>query len=239
VYYRVYTAAGGIPSKSAWDATTPFLGRIAAKAIPPPHNVMSLKRCIVNTEQLRDPCGSRTLLFSSPASQDPMAPTTKLGIFPMQSEFGGCGVNTVSAFDPTAPYALVVPDCDADADIQAIKIPELYCPIAQFELITLLVHYQLFTQVGEDVSKTAFNLATQAIGRIEILRICPPPESVKRCIARVEGRAVYAYGDLFENIAVDLPLTDDRYGPLDEEGCLGSSAEWPLVLVMPPDVSHK
>ncbi|KAJ7769545.1 hypothetical protein B0H14DRAFT_2402497, partial [Mycena olivaceomarginata] len=229
VYYRVYTAAGEVPSKSAWDATTPFLGRIAAKAIPPPHNVMSLKRCIVNTEQLRDPRGSRTLLFSSPASQDPMAPTTKLGIFPMQSEFWGCGVNTVSAFDPTAPYALVVPDCDTDVDIQAIKISELY------------LHYQLFTQVGEDVSKTAFNLATPAIGRIEILRICPPhdPESVKRCIARVEGRAVYAHGDLFENITVDLPLTDDLYGPLDEDGCLGSSPEWPLVLVMPPDVSHK
>lgn len=123
----MYTAAGEIPSKSAWDVTTPFLGRIAAKAIPPPHNVMSLKRCIVNTEQLRDPRGSRTLLFSSPASQDPMAPTTKLGIFPMQSEFWGCGVNTVSAFDPTAPYALVVPDCDTDVDIQAIKISELYC----------------------------------------------------------------------------------------------------------------
>ncbi|KAJ7731469.1 hypothetical protein B0H14DRAFT_2409447, partial [Mycena olivaceomarginata] len=219
VYYRVYTAAGEIPSKSAWDVTTPFLGRIAAKAIPPPHNVMSLKRCIVNTEQLRDPRGSRTLLFSSPASQDPMAPTTKLGIFPMQSD----------------PYALVLVTGEKDAGVNQIEIPIHHGDTARY------LHYQLFTQVGEDVSKTAFNLATPAIGRIEILRICPPhnPESVKRCIARVEGRAVYAHGDLFENITVDLPLTDDLYGPLDEDGCLGSSPEWPLVLVMPPDVSQK
>jgi hypothetical protein len=99
----------------------------------------------------------------------------------------------------------------------------------------------LFTRVGEDLSKTSFKLATSGLERIEVLRICLPhdPESVKRCIAKIEGRHAYAYGDLFENITANLPLTDDLYGPLDEEGCLGTCVEWPLVLVMPePGEDH-
>jgi hypothetical protein len=137
---------------------------------------------------------SKASLFLNPFSTQPMD----------NIAIGGTGKPT--GCNPESPYALVLVTGEKDAGVNQIEIPihhgdtARYCalflaegPIAQFELITLLVHYQLFTQVGEDVSKTAFNLAIQAIGRIEILRICPPPESVKRCIARVEDRAVYAY----------------------------------------------
>ncbi|KAJ7706517.1 hypothetical protein B0H14DRAFT_2415809, partial [Mycena olivaceomarginata] len=221
VYYRVYTPDAAIHSKSAWDAKDQFLGRIAANSIPPPHNVGSLKRCTAHTEGLLEACGSSISLFVSPASQIPMSDTTKLAI--SSPELPKYSTRTlVTAFDSETPYSLVALK-DAILDKSAPQHPSSF----------FLVYYRLFTQVGEDVSKTAFNVATPSVGRIEILRICPPhnPESVKRCIANVEGKAMYAYGNLFENITADEPLTDDLYGPLDEEGCLGSCAEWPLVLV--------
>jgi hypothetical protein len=50
VYYRVYDEDGESPSKTSFDHSEPCLGRIDAVAVPPPHTVASLKRCIIQAE---------------------------------------------------------------------------------------------------------------------------------------------------------------------------------------------
>ncbi|KAJ6570322.1 hypothetical protein B0H10DRAFT_2237941 [Mycena sp. CBHHK59/15] len=55
VYYRVYAPDGAIPSKTAPDPGNPFIGRIKATSVPPPHNVLSLKRTLGELEASRTP----------------------------------------------------------------------------------------------------------------------------------------------------------------------------------------
>ncbi|KAJ7464070.1 hypothetical protein FB451DRAFT_1264599 [Mycena latifolia] len=53
IYYRVYDPNGAMPAKSAFNPADPFIGRITARSIPPPHTVASLTRCLVHAEQLK------------------------------------------------------------------------------------------------------------------------------------------------------------------------------------------
>jgi hypothetical protein len=52
VYYRVYTEDGAIPSKAPINTEDPYLARIAAKSVAPPHRVSSLKRCMSKVENI-------------------------------------------------------------------------------------------------------------------------------------------------------------------------------------------
>jgi hypothetical protein len=52
VYYRVYDEDGESPSKTSFDHSEPCLGRIDTFAVPPPHTVGSLKRCLIQAEKL-------------------------------------------------------------------------------------------------------------------------------------------------------------------------------------------
>ncbi|KAJ7160651.1 hypothetical protein C8R43DRAFT_845397, partial [Mycena crocata] len=76
----VYTHQRGIPSKSPTDAQKPFIGRIPARSVPPPHNVDSLKRCIAGTENLSYAGGTRTSLYLSPGALSAMDTTAKVVI---------------------------------------------------------------------------------------------------------------------------------------------------------------
>ena len=51
VYYRVYDENGESPSKTSFDHSEPCLGRIDAVAVPPPHTISSLKRCLIQAEK--------------------------------------------------------------------------------------------------------------------------------------------------------------------------------------------
>lgn len=51
VYYRVYDEGGEFSSKTSFDHSEPCLGRIDAVAVPPPHTVASLKRCLIQAEK--------------------------------------------------------------------------------------------------------------------------------------------------------------------------------------------
>ncbi|KAJ7715502.1 hypothetical protein B0H14DRAFT_3633102 [Mycena olivaceomarginata] len=115
------------------------------------------------------------------------------------------GTGKPTGSNPETPYALVLLGMDSAGDL--MKIPARHGNAPQY------LYYRLFTRVGEDVSKTAFNTSTPALGRIEILRICPPhdPESVKRCIAKVDGKEIYAPGDLFENIGAERMTSTVRW----------------------------
>ncbi|KAJ7881426.1 hypothetical protein B0H13DRAFT_2049556 [Mycena leptocephala] len=110
IYYRVYTSDGAIPSKTAFDASKPFIGRITARSVPPPHIVTSLKRCFVKAENFTDPTGLRTVLYLNSVAKTPMDNTAK---------------HTTLVVTPETALALVVVEdltAQEAAAVKAIKI---------------------------------------------------------------------------------------------------------------------
>ncbi|KAJ7631555.1 hypothetical protein DFH06DRAFT_1223468 [Mycena polygramma] len=223
IYYRVYTLDGAIPSKSAFDQTNPFIGRILARSVPPPHNVSSLKRCIATAEGLLDPAGLRTALHARQTAHSPMWNGTKVTIL---------GDDTDAGKTPQTAFVLAIIEeltVDEAAAVEAIDISH---NLASCEYL----YYRLYTRTAEDFSKVCFDPNEPSVGRIERFRISPPlgPISVKRCIAKAEGRPIYAYAELYEDMSADREMTDlDNTTSTIVEGTAGSAKERPMVLVQP------
>ena len=78
VYYRIYAEDGAIPSKTPVVPGDPFLGRIKAISVPPPHTIKAVKRSIAKTENIED--RTNTSLFLSSYSESPMRDTDKFRI---------------------------------------------------------------------------------------------------------------------------------------------------------------
>ncbi|KAJ7663317.1 hypothetical protein DFH06DRAFT_1471288 [Mycena polygramma] len=77
IYYRVYTSDGAIPSKSAFDSSNPFIGRITARSVPPPHIVASLKRCVAGAENISE---DSTKLYLNQSARSLLDSSTKVTI---------------------------------------------------------------------------------------------------------------------------------------------------------------
>jgi hypothetical protein len=73
-----------------------FIGRIKATSVPPPHTVASLKRALVQAEELPDPDGDLTQLFEMTDAGTEMVPSARVNI--MNGSLGAT---------PQTPVALV------------------------------------------------------------------------------------------------------------------------------------
>ena len=78
VYYRIYAEDGAIPSKTPVTPDNPFLGRIKARYVPPPHTAKAVKFSIAKVENIKD--FKNTSLFLTPYSQSPMSDAGKVTI---------------------------------------------------------------------------------------------------------------------------------------------------------------
>ena len=78
VYYRTYAGDGAIPSKTPAAPDDPFLGRIDAISVPPPHTIKAVKHSIAKVENIKN--RASTSLFISPYSKLPMRDADKLTI---------------------------------------------------------------------------------------------------------------------------------------------------------------
>ncbi|KAJ7832940.1 hypothetical protein B0H14DRAFT_2514992 [Mycena olivaceomarginata] len=224
LYYRVYGPDGAIPSKTAFDPCDPFVGRITARSVPPPHNANSLKRRVVNVENFADPDGSRTVLYHHPDSMKPLQSSDKVTI-------GGPGPPLFGAAPKTA-FALVFLEhltADEDSAINSMHIS------GRREENPKYLYYRLFTQVGEDTSKLSFDDNEPALGRVESILV-PLPHTygaIKRYIAKVEGKPIYAYSELYENTLAEQAIDDNKYVFLGHEDTAGWTADKPMALVQP------
>ena len=81
VYYRIYAKDGAIASKTPATPSDPFLGRIKALSVPPPHRdtAAAVKRTIAKLENIKDR-ESTTSLFLTPYRKSPMGDADKLTI---------------------------------------------------------------------------------------------------------------------------------------------------------------
>jgi hypothetical protein len=95
VYYRIYAEDGAIPSKNRVCSDDPFLGRIQAKLVTPPHTAINLKRCLSNAENIDS--NITTSLFISPSSRIPIADSARVSIL----------AHPGPGYTPTEPMALV------------------------------------------------------------------------------------------------------------------------------------
>ena len=80
----------------------PFLGRIKAMSVPPPHIAKAVKRSIAKVENIKD--RTSTSLFLTPYSQSPMGDTDKVDILS----------RTGPGSTPQEPLALVAKMSDSD-----------------------------------------------------------------------------------------------------------------------------
>ncbi|KAJ7093393.1 hypothetical protein B0H15DRAFT_157435 [Mycena belliarum] len=215
VYYCVYGLDGPILPRGELSGYHPSIGRIKATSIPPPHTVASLKRALAQAEKLPDPDGALTALYQTKGARAAMAASERVTI-----TTGDIGAT------PQTPMALVflpeVPDarsrgtCD-DEFASSEASPWLY--------------YRLYTRDGEASSTRAFDTAEPALGRIRRDLISPPRNaaSIMRRIAKVEGKAIYAWGDLFTDMSADraqsgFEIMTDAFGAAESD---------PIMIVQP------
>jgi len=129
VYYRVYTDDdGALPTQTPADRTDPYLGRIRATSITPPHTVSSLKRRLLDAEHLlagdhhtgqqEQDC----VLFLTVGSPSPMDDAEKISI---------CSTNSPGSLRQQ-PLALVVRVKLSDAERSAL--PEVEADKTSFKL---------------------------------------------------------------------------------------------------------
>lgn len=78
------------------NGPNPFIARIKATSVPPPHTVASLKRALVQAEELPDPSGDLTALFKTRDARKAMAKGARVDI--LTGELGAT---------PQTPVALV------------------------------------------------------------------------------------------------------------------------------------
>ena len=75
----IYAEDGAIPSRAPVTSGNPFLGRIKARSVAPPHTVQNVKRSIEYAEDIKDR-KITTTLFLTPHSQSPMGDADKITI---------------------------------------------------------------------------------------------------------------------------------------------------------------
>ncbi|KAJ7501745.1 hypothetical protein B0H11DRAFT_2224102 [Mycena galericulata] len=211
VYYCVYATDGMLRCK---NGANPFIARIKATSVPPPHTVASLKRALVKAEELPDPSERLTCLFKTRDARKAMAKGARVDI--LTGELGAT---------PQRPVALVFL---SDPE-ETLGVSDKDGASSNDELPTL--YYRLYNHAGEEHSVRAFDRREPSLGRINRDSIAPPRNAlcVKRRIARVEGEPMYKLADLFTDTKTDDPhsstaVVDDTHG---------SSKQNPILIVLP------
>ncbi|KAJ7447973.1 hypothetical protein FB451DRAFT_1289488 [Mycena latifolia] len=214
VYYRLYTLDGMLHCKNRQQS--PFIGRIKATSVPPPHTVTSLKRALVQAEGLPDPDGQLTGIFETRDACKAMAVDARADI--LTGDLGATAQTPVALVFLTSPKEPLQAASDDDLDNGGgNRLPPLY--------------YRLYNRGGEEPSSCSFDANESALGHVKRESIAPPRDvlSVKRRIARAEGKPIYEFADLFTDMLAVNPrssnaLVDDMFG---------SSKENPVLLVQP------
>ncbi|KAJ7703719.1 hypothetical protein B0H17DRAFT_1040924 [Mycena rosella] len=225
VYYRPFSLDGAIPSKRAFPGGSPFVGRIRATAIPPPHTVDSLKRALAQAEELPDLI-EELGLFHTAESRTPRVVGARVPI--LTGDIGGT---------PETALALLFHEKLPKSRSSLEGIPP--GPSPQY------LYYRLYTRTGEDGSTRAFAPGEPALGRVDRALIAPPRDvsSIKRHIARVESKPIYAFADLFTDVSAEAPQTsangaqasanDAQAADAFLPDTCGASANNPILVLQP------
>ena len=245
-YYRIYAEDGAIPSKTPVLPGDPFVGRINARSVPPPHTAESIKLRIAKAEDinLNDP--TTLSLFLTIYNQSPLDDAEKVNILD----------RTGAGSTPQAPLALVAKILNSERSalesgrrgrlMNAEPLPDFqyrssiqYSSTFLFVLTSRLlgkVYYQVFANNSDVPSKVAFDQELPSLGCIRCDSIAPPhtPASIKRRISRVEETPELVNSNLFATIRDDSPLKEAHILILGTDIGLGLSPDEPMAIVQMP-----
>ncbi|KAJ7647858.1 hypothetical protein FB45DRAFT_210142 [Roridomyces roridus] len=258
VHYRIYTPTGAIPVKAAASSPDPFVGRILARSVPPPHLAGMLKRRILAAEGLPD----RTISVEESPKAQLVAPSNLLETFlflypsitsissspPATTTSGTQIYATMYDSQPMKDDAAVVLTGDGrhgaspDNPLAVVLLEELSIEAtnarpqaeeyANREIpLDKYVYYRLYNRDGEVRSSAAFDSVHTAQGRIERAHIIPPAtvNSLKLCVSKVEHRRIWFYADLYEGTAP----RDALWGGTSIGREMGGDVNSPLMMVQP------
>ncbi|KAJ7135837.1 hypothetical protein C8R44DRAFT_769142 [Mycena epipterygia] len=215
VYYHVYSWDGIVRCRKKYGPN-PSIGRIKATSVPPPYTVATLKRALVQAEGLPDPTGALTVLFQTRDARTAMVKSARVDI--LTGDLGATAQTAVAVVFLTTPKERLPVASDDGADDEASDGPP---PL----------YYRLYNRGGEERSVRSFDASEPALGRLERESIAPPRNalSVKRRIARVEGKPIYELADLFADTKANNPSSS---GALVED-ISGSTMRDPILIVQP------
>jgi len=161
LYYRVYTEDGAIPSNAPLDAGDPYLARILAKSVAPPHTVSSLKRCLSKVESIVN--HRKTSLFLSTSSQTPMDDGHRLSLL------NGSGPGST----PQEPMALVVKSSESERNTLAgaRTSPDISASSRKVRYL----YYRIYTADGAIISKNKVAESNDvSLGCVNTVLFAPP-----------------------------------------------------------------
>ncbi|KAF7338851.1 hypothetical protein MSAN_02208000 [Mycena sanguinolenta] len=237
-YYRVYTPDGAIPSKTAFDPQNPYLGRIAVRSVPPPHKAAALQRLLMTVEGLpmRYKKSEQILFnpdgFSEASGLGAEEPVLRTAQVPGTVPYGTT---------PGTAFALLLRGGELEIFANVRRIEFEMATIARIdtkvptEANPKYLYYRLFTRNSKDTSEVEFNPNDPALGRIEKNLLAPPhsADSIKHQIARLEGKRIYAYAELYTSISAPQPIENNAYLYLMQDDSPGSKEDNPIILVQP------
>jgi hypothetical protein len=242
VYYRFYAEDGAIPSKTSASADEPFLGRVKADSVAPPHTVASIKRCLARYENVKDT--ARTSLFLTSSSKSPLGNARRARI--LKPGHGRLDKYNDMGLSPQSPLALVAHVFESEHSgmesselaNRSVHAPETryctsnaYCSLYN-HVNVVTVYYRLYTADGDVPSKVSIDPDNPSLGRISAHSVAPchTPTSIKRCISRVERNPALRNATLFADITCDTPMKDIHI-PILDGVCPGLTQSMPMAIV--------
>ena len=246
----MYTEDGAVPSKAPAPGD-PFLGRIKARSVPPPHRdtANALKLTIAKVEHNKG--STSTSLFLTPYCQSSMGDADKVTALNRIASGPGSTPLDPLAFvvkisgsalesDRRRGHITAEPDTTPDSEIRyrtSIQHSYFSFVLNISTTVTGEVYYLLYADNYELTSKVAFDPEESSLGRIQAVSISPPhsPATIKRCISRVERTPAIAHADLFADITCNSPLKED-YISLLRTDCPGLSPTEPMAIVLAPSL---
>ncbi|KIM73953.1 hypothetical protein PILCRDRAFT_828691 [Piloderma croceum F 1598] len=217
LFFRVFDEDGAIPTKNPPYSGDPYLGRIEAKSVCPPHTVASVRFRLAKAEGF-DNRKTRSTLFLTISSPSPMNDDGRVDIF------SGNGPGAV----PHEPLALCIGL--SRSNINSLNEGGEFHDILSAE--PHYIYYRLYTYEGEIQTKHPIDSQDISLARIDANLITPPhtTNSVKRFISRYEGDSALALGNLFDSVLSDHPMNNDYISILSGDGP-GCRPEQPMAIV--------
>jgi hypothetical protein len=115
VYYRVFSEDGPIRTLNPVYSEDPYLGRIAARLVTPPHIAINLRRCLSNAENIDSTIITR--LFVSCSSQRAMDDAGRVSILAYPGL--GCSPNEPMVLVAVFPHTFELPPPEMVMPLQA------------------------------------------------------------------------------------------------------------------------
>ena len=240
VYYRTYAENGAIPSKNPVYSDDPYLARIPATRITPPHTAINLKKCLSGAEDID--INITTSLFTSASSPTPLEDNDNVSILTHPGP--GYTPNEPMALVAVFPYGLSKfvahqrrVNRPSQQNATPIEIRYSKCLWVPYDCSLLqlvaLVYYQVFKERGGVVSKCPATSDDPYVGHISVNSISPPHNhtSIMRCISKIEELDNTWQTKLYASISSKSPISEGHISILTS-GFPGSTLEDPMAFVV-------